>query len=376
VTVDCDFLIIGAGASGAGAGFELSAHGKVILLEAESQPGYHSTGRSAALYTRYYGAPVVRALNHASLPFLQSPPPGFADHPLLGPRGALGIAPPDAPHLLDANLALDPSGREIVEVSPARVRELVPILKPEAVGRAAYEEGVLDMDVHAIHQGYLRGIVARGGRIVGNARAEAIERRNGSWQVRAGGETYGAPVVVNAAGAWADEVGQLAGFAPIGLVPKRRSAVMVDVPAGADLRRWPAVDQLDNDHYFKPDAERLMVSPGDTTPSPPCDAQPEDLDIALVIDWFERVTTVEVRRLGRRWAGLRSFVADSAPVCGPEPAAEGFYWLAGQGGYGIMMSSSLGRATAGLVTRGELPDDIRSLGVQAADLSPARCRAS
>ncbi len=376
MTVDCDFLIIGAGASGAGAGFELSAYGKVILLEAEAQPGYHATGRSAALYTRYYGAPVVRALNHASLAFLQNPPPGFADHPLLAPRGALGIAPPAAAHLLDATLALDPSGREIVEVGPARACEMVPILKPEAVGRAAYEEGVLDMDVHAIHQGYLRGIAARGGRVAGNARAEAVERTAGRWQVRAGGETYAAPVVVNAAGAWADEVGRLAGLAPIGLVPKRRTAVMVDMPAGADLRRWPAVDQLDNEHYFKPDAERLMLSPGDATPSPPCDAQPEDLDIALVVDWFEQVTTVEVRRLGRRWAGLRSFVADGAPVCGAEPGAEGFHWLAGQGGYGIMMSSSLGRATAALVTSGELPEDIRALGVGAADLSPARCRAS
>lgn len=375
MTVDCDFLIIGAGASGAGAGFALSEHGRVILLEAESQPGYHSTGRSAALYTRYYGNRVSRALNLASLGFLESPPAGFADHPLLGPRGALGIAPPEAADLIDATLALDPSGREIVEVSPARAAELVPILRPEAVGRAAYEEGVLDMDVHAIHHGFLRGLTARGGRVVNDARVAGLERRRGAWQVRAGGETFVAPVVVNAAGAWADEVGALAGLPAIGLVPKRRSAVMVDVPTGLDLRRWPAVDQVDNDHYFKPDAERLMLSPGDATPSPPCDAQPEDLDIALVVDWFQRVTRLEVRRLGNRWAGLRCFVADGAPVCGAEPTADGFYWLAGQGGYGIMMSSSLGRCVAALATTGELPEDVRALGVEVGDLSPARCRA-
>jgi D-arginine dehydrogenase len=374
VTTDCDFLIIGAGASGAGAGFELSRHGKVILLEAEAQPGYHSTGRSAALYTRYYGNRVARALNHASLAFLESPPQGFTEHALLTPRGALAITPPDAADLIEQTLALDPTGRHIVEVSPARAVEMLPILRPEAVGRAAYEEGVLDMDVHAIHQGFLRGLSARGGRVVNDSRAASIERRNGRWLVMAGGETYAAPVLVNAAGAWADEVAALAGLPAIGLVPKRRTAIMVDLPAGIDLARAPAVDQLDNDHYIKPDAERLMVSPGDATPSPPCDAQPEDLDIAIVVDWFERVTTVQVRQIRHRWAGLRSFVADHAPVCGVEPTAEGFYWLAGQGGYGIMMSSSLGRAVAGLVTTGELPEDIRELGTTPADLSPTRCR--
>jgi D-arginine dehydrogenase len=373
VTVDCDFLIIGAGVSGAGAGFELSRHGKVILLEAESQPGYHTTGRSAALYTRYYGNRVARALNHASLAFLENPPAGFADHPLLSPRGFLGFAPPEATDAVEHMLALDPSGREIVEISVARAVELVPILKPASIGRAAYEEGVLDMDVHAIHHGFLRGLAARGGKVATDARATAVERGNGRWRVRAGGETYAAPVLVNAAGAWADEIGRLAGLAPIGLAPKRRTAIMIDVP-GIDLRRWPGVDQLDNEHYFKPDADRLMISPGDVTPSPPCDAQPEDLDVALVVDWFEQVTSVAVRRIGRRWAGLRSFVADDAPVCGTEPEAPGFYWLAGQGGYGIMMSSSLGRAVTGLITAGALPEDIGALGVTEADLSPERCR--
>ncbi len=374
MSVDCDFLIIGAGAAGAGAGFELSRHGKVILLEAEAQPGYHSTGRSAALYTRFYGNRVVRALNLASLGFLESPPEGCAEHPLLTPRGAIGLAPPEAPDLVEEMLALDPSGTQIVELSPSRTIELVPVLKREAIGRAAYEEGVLDMDVHAIHHGFLRGLGARGGRVVTNARVEAVERSGGAWRLRAGGETYTAPVVVNAAGAWADEIGKLAGLPPIGLVPKRRTAIVIDLPDGVDLRRAPALDQLDNEHYIKPDAQRLMVSPGDATPSPPCDAQPEDLDIAIMVDWLERVTTLTVHRIGNRWAGLRSFVADHTPVCGVEPGTEGFYWLAGQGGYGIMMSSSLGRTVCALITRGELPEDIRAFGVTAADLSPARCR--
>ncbi len=375
MTVACDFLIIGAGAAGAGAGFALARHGKVILLEAESQPGYHSTGRSAALYTRFYGNRVARALNQASLAFLENPPAGFAEHGLLGPRGALGIAPPEAPDLVEQTLALDPTGTQIVEVSPDRAVELMPILKRAAVGRAAYEQGVLDMDVHAIHHGLLRGLTAGGGRVITGARTESIARRGANWQIEAGGETYAAPVVVNAAGAWADEIAALAGVAPVGLVPKRRTAIMIDLPPGIDLRAMPAVDQLDNDHYFKPDAERLMVSPGDATPSPPCDAQPEDLDIAIVVDWFERVTSVPVKRIGNRWAGLRSFVADGAPVCGAEPGTEGFFWLAGQGGYGIMMAESLGRAICGLATAGELPADIRALGVAEADLSPVRCRA-
>lgn len=374
MTVDCDFLIVGAGISGAGAAFELSRYGETILLEAESQPGYHSTGRSAALYTRFYGNPVVRALSQASLPFLENPPAGFADHPLLSPRGAISLAPPEAPDLVETVLALDASGTQIVEISPRKALELMPILKPEAIGRAVYEEGVFDMDVHAIHRGYLRGAGTRGGKVVTDARVEALEWSHGRWHVRAGGETYTAPTVVNAAGAWADEIGRMAGLAPLGLVPKRRTAAVIDLPDGIDLRRAPALDQLDNDHYLKPDAQRLLISPGDATPSPPCDAQPEDLDVAMVADWLERVTTVQVRRIVNRWAGLRSFVADNAPVCGADPLAQGFYWLAGQGGYGIMMSSSLGRAVCSLITKGELPEDIIALGVGEADLSPARCR--
>lgn len=369
-----DFLVIGAGISGAAAAYELAPHGKVIVLEAESAPGYHSTGRSAALYTKHYGSPAVRVFNRASLPFLSTPPPGFADHPLLSPRGALTIGKADQQKEIAEHVALGAADGSIVEMSQAEALRRAPHLQPEAVAFAAYEEGVMDMDVAAIHQGFLRGLKARGGTVVSDAGVTALERRNGIWHAKTPAGDFAAPIVVNAAGAWADKVGALAGTKAVGLVPKRRTAIIVDLPNGTDTRSWPAVDEVGYGCYCKPESGRVMASPADATPVEPCDVQPEDLDVAIIADWLERSTTIPVRRIARRWAGLRSFVADDSPVCGFDDAADGFFWLCGQGGYGIMMSSSLGRTTASLITRGELPADIAAAGVTRAAIGPERTR--
>jgi D-arginine dehydrogenase len=370
-----DFLVIGAGVSGASAAYELARHGRVFLLEGEAGPGYHSTGRSAALYTRNFGNRVVRALNAASLPFLLDPPPGFAEHPLLTSRGSLTIATADNRAAIDQLLALGGDGNEIRELTPDQAVEMVPILRRERIAFAAYEPDVMDMDVNAIHQGFLKGLAARGGTLVCGAAVTAIERRGGAWQVAtASGGTFAAPILINAAGAWADVVGRLAGLAPVGLVPKRRTAVVVDLPPGVSPRAWPAVDEAGEDSYFKPEADALMASPGDATPVPPGDVQPEELDVAIVADWLERATHLEVRRIAHKWAGLRSFVADDAPVVGRDPTAESFYWLAGQGGYGIMMAEALGRAIAALVATNTLPADITAGGVTVTDLAPDRLR--
>lgn len=363
--LDSDFLVIGAGIAGAAAGYELAAHGRVVVLEAEATPGYHSTGRSAALFTPNYGNRVVRALIAAARPFFDDPPAGF-HRPLLSPRGALALAGPGAEAGIDALLRLGAQGH-VVEVSVEYAVALVPILRREAVSRAAYEAGVMDMDVHSIHQGFLGGLAARGGRVVCDARVDAIERRGRQWRVRAG-ERYSAPVLVNAAGAWADEVAALVEIAPVGLVPKRRTAVIVEAPSDP---AWPLVEEAGEERYFKPEAGRLMVSPGDATPSPPCDVAPDELDVALAVDWLERVTSVRVGRLGRKWAGLRSFVADDTPVVGEAPGAEGFFWLAGQGGYGIMLAPVLARVVASLILEGTLPSDVAA-GVGKADLAPGR----
>jgi D-arginine dehydrogenase len=369
-----DFLVIGAGISGAAAAYALAAHGKVLLLEAESTPGYHTTGRSAALFTKNFGNRVVRVFNHAALPFLAAPPPGFADHPLLTPRGALTIGTAEQRPEIDELLALGAADSSIVEVTPARALELAPYLRPEAFAYAAYEEGVADMDVAAIHQGFLKGLKARGGTLVCDARATAMARRNGHWHVTTSAGEFAAPVVVNATGAWADAVAALAGARPVGLVPKRRTAIHVALPSGMDARNWPAIDQAGYDCYCKPEAGRVMASPGDATPSEPCDAQAEDLDVAIIADWLERMTIIPVKRIAHKWAGLRCFVADDSPVAGFDDKVDGFFWLCGQGGYGIMMSAALGRTTASLITQGELPADIRAAGVTIADIGPQRLR--
>lgn len=370
----CDFLVIGAGISGAAAAYELAAHGKVVVLEAESAPGYHSTGRSAALYTKNFGSPAVRAFNRASLPFLSAPPAGFADHSLLSPRGALTIGKADQRPQIEEHLALGAADGSIVELSQAAALQRAPYLRPEAVAFAAYEADVMDMDVAAIHQGFLKGLKARGGAVACDAGVTALDRRNGAWHAETRAGAFVAPVVVNAAGAWADAVAALAGARPVGLVPKRRTAIIVELSNGADTRNWAAVDEVGYGCYCKPETGRAMASPADATPVEPCDVQPEDLDVAIIADWLERSTHIPVRRIARKWAGLRCFVADDGPVCGFDDAADGFFWLCGQGGYGIMMSSSLGRATASLITRGELPADIATAGVTTLDIGPERTR--
>lgn len=367
-----DVLIVGAGISGASAAFELSAHRKVLLVEAEQMPGYHSTGRSAALYTRNYGNPLVRLINQASHGFFAKPPEGFSEHPLLTPRGQLAVASDVQRAGIEAILAMSETGHEIREIGAAHCLELAPLLRPEMVSVGAYEPGVMDMDVTAIHQGFLRGFKARGGVLACNRRIEHIERRGGTWHISAADFEASAPLIINAAGAWADQIGAMASVAPVGLVPKRRTAITVDVPVGVDISAMPAVDFVGSDSYIKPEAGHLMASPGDETPCAPQDVQPEELDIAILAEWLERQTTLKIRRIASSWAGLRSFVPDGSPVVGFDAVVPGFFWLAGQGGCGIMMAPALARATSGLILRDELPVDLRTAGISAGALAPGR----
>ncbi|MFM9973020.1 MAG: NAD(P)/FAD-dependent oxidoreductase [Beijerinckiaceae bacterium] len=364
--------MIGAGISGASAAYELASHGKVLLLEAETSPGYHSTGRSAALFTRNYGNPIVRRINQASHDFFLNPPEGFCEQPLLSPRGALTVAPPGQESGLEAILSLSAVGHEIELVSAARALELAPLLRTERVACAAYEPGVTDIDVASLHQGFLRGFKKRGGSLQCGHRVEQLERRHGAWHAKAGDTSIRARIIVNAAGAWADEIGRLAGARPIGLVPKRRTAIIVDAPPDMQTTNMPTVEILGNDAYLKPDAGRIMASPGDQTPSAPQDAQPDEFDIAVLVDWLETETRIKVRRIGSSWAGLRSFVADEVPVLGYDAQADGFFWLAGQGGYGIMMAPALARVTAGLILGKPLPQQLQDFGINRADLDPVR----
>ena len=372
MTTDCDFLVIGAGVSGAAAAWELAALGSTILLEMEDQPGYHSSGRSAALYTPNYGTALVREICQAAGSFFNAPPPGFAEHPLLTPRGALTLGIDDPDDAIDALLKDAPPQHPIEEISLKQAMELCPLIRPGVFRRAIYEPGVMDMDAAAIHQGYLRGFKARGGRLAVSSHVTALERSGGAWTAVTPSGRFRAPVVVNAAGAWADRVGALAGVPRIGLQPCLRTVILVDVPPEFCRPGQPVGEVVETWHYFKPEAGRILASPGDETPVDPMDAYPDDMVIAELADYLERHTLLKIERILRSWAGLRSFVPDHCPVVGLDPRAEGFFWLAGQGGYGIMMSPVLGRVTAALIDTGTLPEDLKERGLTPADLGPGR----
>lgn len=372
---DAAFIVIGAGIAGASAGYWLAETGPVVLLEREDQPGYHATGRSAALFSETYGSRPVRALTVASRPFYEVPPPGFADSPLLTPRGVLFVGRADQ----EAALArLQAEGSALVgnlrRLDAAEIRRRVPVLRDGYAAGGVFEPDARDIDVHALHQGFLRGLRARGGRVVTGADVRGLRRANGSWEIRTSAGDFRAPVVVNAAGAWADSVGELAGAAPIGLMPKRRTAITFDPPPETAIASWPMLVDADEQFYFKPDAGRVLATPADETPMPPCDVQPEEMDIAVTVDRIERATTMPVRRIAAKWAGLRSFVPDKTLVAGFDAKADGFLWLAGQGGYGIQTSPAMGRIVAALVMGQPFPEDITDLGVTAATLDPARLR--
>jgi D-arginine dehydrogenase len=368
-----DFVIIGAGIAGAAIGHFLAARGCVIVLERESQPGYHSTGRSAALFLESYGTPQVRALTRASRAFLEQPPAGFAEVPILSARGALTVATAEQLPLLEEHwVVLRTISERARRLDGAAACSLVPALRPERVAGAVYEPDAADIDVHALHQGYLRQLKRHGGRIVTDADVRSLARRDGVWHVDAGGRTWQAPVVVNAAGAWCDVVGGLAGAAAIGLVPKRRSAFVFAPPPGLAVARWPAFVGVDESWYVKPDAGQLLGSPANADPVEPHDVQPEELDIALAIDRIEAMTTLKIVRPQRTWAGLRSFVADGDLVGGFDAEQPGFFWLAAQGGYGIQTSAAMGAACAALAAGEAIPEEIARFGLTAAMLSPSR----
>lgn len=368
-----DFLIIGAGMAGASAGYFLAPHAGVVMLEREAQPGYHATGRSAAMFSETYGNATVRAITSASKPFYVSPPVGFSDYPLMTPRGALMVGGAHDHALLreafEARRALVPN---IEWWTFENIVKRVPVMRPEAAQYGVFEPDAMDMDVHAIHQGFLRGARAAGAQLTCDAGVNQISRENGGWRVDTAGGSFCAPVLINAAGAWCDELAQLAGVMPVGLSPKRRTAFTCPSPPECDITRWPLVIDIHEAFYFKPDAGMLLMSPANQDPVSPHDVQPEELDVAIAVDRIETATTLEIRQVRRKWAGLRSFVADKTPVVGFAPDAAGFFWLAGQGGYGIQTAAAMGEMTAAMVRGLPLPEVVASLGVRQDDLSAAR----
>ena len=398
-----DTVILGAGIAGASLAWQLvqrppAQRPRVLLAEREAQPGLHATGRSAALYMASYGPPAVRALTRASGPFYAAPPAGFADTPLLGERGALYLAGPGHAGLLDALQAeLAPVCPGLLRFDAAATLARVPCLLPGQVLAALFDPAAMDIDVQALHQGFLRGFRRAGGLLRTSAAVVEVTALAGlgapvspaspgsprvsnlpnapRWQLRlADGSRVVAHTVVNASGAWADEVAALFGAAPVGLVPRRRSAFTFAPPAGVDVRGWPAVVGVDEGWYFKPDAGALLGSPANADDTVPHDVQPEDLDIALGIHRIEAVSTLRIRRPTATWAGLRSFVADGEPVIGFDDACPGFFWLVGQGGYGIQSAAGAAALAAAWLCGEPLPEALRREGLQPAALAVQRLR--
>jgi len=339
-----DILVIGGGIAGISAAARLAPDASVIVLEAESMIGHHSSGRSAAIFIRNYGNATLRALNAASAPFLADPQ-GVSDTSLLSPRGELLLATEADLSKFDDYL----DGSDGLErLSPAQALELVPILREDAIAAAAIEWDAQDIDVDRMLQGFARRLRAHGGRIVTGAPVQAISRKQSGWTVVTPAGDFSAPIVINAAGGWADAVAAMAGVRTLGLAPLRRSAVLIPAPDGHDITRWPLFANAGDAWYAKPEAGKLMISPADEDPVEPHDVWAEDMVIAEGLDRYGQAVTTPITRVEHSWAGMRTFALDRTPVVGFAADAEGFFWLAGQGGYGMQTAPALSQFAADL----------------------------
>jgi D-arginine dehydrogenase len=380
MTSDADFLIIGGGVAGLSAASRLVGHGKVVVLEAEAALGYHSSGRSVSFSHYGIGNAAVRGLTAWSRPFFEAPPEGFSPVPLARTVPSLYFAEEET---LPALTALEAEMARFTDrtrrIDPAAMAALCPALRTGAGGAVG---GVVDptglkLDADVLLQAYARAVRGGGGEVLIGRRIASIERNGERWRVRSEyGEHWTAPILIDAAGAWADRIAALAGVAPIGLEPKRRTIIVVDPPAGADVAGWPFTHSVAGDFYMLAEAGRLLVSPVDEVADDPCDAAPDDYDVALAADRLEHYTTVPVSRIAHRWAGLRSFVADRTPTAGFDPEAPGFFWLAGQGGYGLQTAPAMAAAVEALVTGGQWPEGLAELGVLPEQVRPERLRSS
>lgn len=361
-----DILIIGGGIAGLSAAAELSSHARVIVLEAEEQVGFHSSGRSATMLHYALGDRLVRALTLASRPYFDDP---REDNLLLGRRMAVLIhARENEREALDALEADIAPFATLERLDAAGVHELCPLLKDDAQFGIADRNGIR-LDPHGLLQANLRRLRANGGELRTGCRVSAIQQHSGSWTViTENGERHSAGIVINAAGSWADELAGLAGVAPLGLEPKRRTIITFDAPPGTDVQHLPFAKTVGDELYFAPESGRLFASPMDEVASDPCDAQPDELEVALAAFRMEERTVVKVERIHSRWAGLRTFAPDRRPAVGFAPDADGFFWLAGQGGFGLQTSPAMAGIAASLILGTEWP----VADVSADELSPGR----
>lgn len=368
-----DIAIIGGGIAGAGLAYMLGGQRRVVLLEQEAALGSHTTGRSAALYTQAYGNAAIRALTTASKPFYDAPPTGFTDYPLLTKRGVLLIGREDQRALVeDEVIAAQKLAPRVRLVEREEAISLSPALKPDYVNAACFEPDAKDMDVDAIMQGFVNGARAAGTEIWLEARVLDMIQKNSGWRLETNRGDIDAGIVVNAAGAWATPLAVAAGATPHRVTPKRRTACLVDAPPIPAFAASAATIDVEEEFYFKPDAGLVLISPADETPVEAHDAYPKEIDIAIAADRVQRAANIPIRSIAHSRAGLRSFADDKTPIAGFDDKAPGFFWLAGQGGYGIQTAPALSMLAAALILGQTLPEPLLECGVNASDLSPER----
>lgn len=366
-----DIAIIGGGIAGLSLAYFLGGRRSVVVLEQEAALGYHSTGRSAAEFVLRYNSAEICKLAAIARRFFDTPPEGFADIPLLRPRGGITVANAEKAERLQAQFEIERHHAPLSSMTPEEAIARIPFLDPAYVRAAYFDPEFWDIEVESLLQGYAKGARRTGVTIRTKAGVTDIRDDGRQWRIETRGGPLSARTIVNASGGWADETAALAGMRPLGIVPHRRTAILLDLP-GFDLSRMPEVNELDEEFYFKPDAGRLMISPADETPCDPADIQPEELDIAWAVHHFESASTIKVDRVARSWAGMRSFTRDRLPAIGFDPAHPRFFWLAGQGGYGILTSPALGALAAALLTETEMPEGFGEHRLDPDVFSPSR----
>lgn len=368
-----DIAIIGGGIAGFSLAYHLASHRKVIILEQEDAFGYHSTARSAAEFAFRFHTPLVGKLAALSFPFLKSPPQGFSAVPLLHERGMILVASEEKQARLDQVFAAESANTDRLRLlGKDEVLSAVPFLNPEFFACAFFDPDCWDINADALFQGFRKSVSASGAAARSKAGVISAKREGTVWQIETQAGWLEAAIVVNASGAWADQTAEMFGAAPLGHTPLNRTMITVDMPGGIDWRTMPEVQEIDEDFYMKPDAGRLLLSPADENESQPCDAQPEELGVAWAMHWLNEATTITATRPASAWAGLRTFAPDRAPVAGFDPAVNGFFWLTGQGGFGIQTSPALGELAASLILGRGLPDRFKHHDICAAILSPER----
>ena len=368
-----DVLVVGGGIAGASIGYELGADRSVGLLEMEPTLAYHTTGRSVATFLESYGGRTIRLLTTASRSFMEDPPDGFG-RPLLKPLPLIWVAPhediDDMQSMYEAVVESVPDMRVLTADETVAATK---VIRPDWVAGGLLEPGASEIDVAALHGGYVGGLRARGGEIHTSAGVASMQRIDDRWQVTdRSGNTYEAPVVVNAAGSWCDLVAGTASAKPVGIHPLRRTVFTIGPPADIDAHTIPLVADVRGTFYMKPEGPQILCSPADEVPSEPCDARVDEVDVAMAIDVINAATTLDIHHVRSSWAGLRNFVADRSPVAGFDDEVEGFFWFVGQGGYGIQMSPALAQAGASLVRSGDVPEVLLARGLDAAALGRQR----